>query len=271
MKVCLALDYKGVNQSYHMGLWTEALRRKNFLKVDAEKADVIVQWGVTYQTEFDLARSMGKPVLIIDFPYWNRAPRQGREYYKISLNGQHPTPYIMQESHDNERLIKTRGYELKPWREGGEYILVAGMGHKAAAQHGYKLGQWEEKIIDVIRKQTDLPIVYRPKPNRETPPIHGTVYDDGSRTIEEAVEKAYCVACHHGNPTIAALARGVPIFMNGLIGAAAHLARHDFSNIHDHFKPERQQFFNNLAHWQFSVDEIKSGSVFTSFRRRGFI
>jgi hypothetical protein len=270
MLVHLALDYDGANHRLHKEMWGHALGVCNYQKSDAANADLIVQWGVSYQN--NLPTRGKKPVLILDFPYWNRRSRNTDEFYKVSLNGQHPTNYVMHENHDSTRYFETGGGEIKPWSDGGDFILLAGMGIKAARQNGYELGEWEEKAFKIIKSQTDKPVIYRPKPGRGAPRIHGTIYDDGTQSIEKALEGAYCLVCHHGNPTVTALQMGIPIYMNGFIGAASHLARHDLSDIHNHFKPDnRQQFLNNLAHWQFSIDEIKSGYVIQSFRKRGLI
>ncbi len=271
MRVHLAFNYAGLNHSYQKKLWEEAVRSMGWESSIVYNADLTVMWGPN--PPFNQTRARKKPVLMIDFPYWNRRKdKNGEEFYKVSLNGQHPTPYIMTENHNSDRFFATGGTEPLPWKTGGDYILLAGMGPKAAHQFGYEQGQWERKIANIIKKQTDLPILYRPKPNRGGSSLVGTIYDNGQKSIAEVVSRAACVVCHHGNPTIDALWAGVPIFMNAHIGAASHLASFDFENINKPFKPDnRQQFFNNIAHWQFSVDEIKSGAVFKSFRDRGFI
>lgn len=268
MRVNLSLDHRGINHELHKILWGEAIKAKGFEFSQFDNCDVVIQWGVTYQNKL----GMGKPVLVLDFPYWNRGDRQTTGSYKVSLNGQHPTPYVMNETHDSLRYYTSNGAEIKPWKDGGDYILVAGMGVKAANQNGHDVGGWEEKTIKLIKEQTDKTIIYRPKPNRKTPPIAGTVYDDGKRPIEDMVANACSVVCHHGNPTVAALQAGVPIFMNGSIGAASHCASFDFNDINNHRKPDnREQFLYNLAHWQFSIQKIRSGAVFDSFIRRGLI
>lgn len=273
MKVCLAFNYLGINHEYHFNYWAKALQSLGWESVAVEEADVTVMWGPNY--EFELTRARGRPVLMVDFPYWNRGGkcRNGTEYYKISLNGQHPTPYIFTETHNSDRYIQTKGPEIKHWREKGTHILVAGMGVKATDQYGYDMGQWESRMIDKIKRQTDMPIFYRPKPNQKPiAPIRGTQFDLGDRTIEQAVEGAHCVVCHHGNPAVVALAMGVPIFMVGPIGVASHLASFEFDKIMSPvFMDNRQQFFNNLAHWQWSVEEITSGRALKSYLERGLL
>lgn len=274
MKAHLAFGYEGINHQYHSGLWRTAVRSIGWEEAPLEQADLTVMWGPNPEYDATLARN--KPVLMCDFPYWNRGDknRNGHEYYKVSLNGQHPTPYIMKEKHNDDRYRQTKGPAISPWRSTpGEYILLAGMGLKAAKQFGHELGGWEEKIVGVIRQQTDMPIIYRPKP-RQSPVrvIPGTIPDDGALPIDQVLPKAHAVVCHHGNPTVAALAAGIPIFMNGPIGAASHLASFDFDKINEPKYPDnRAEFLHNLAHWQWSVEEIKSGQVFRSYLERGLL
>lgn len=274
MRAHLAFDYKGNNHKYHKELWHKGVKNLGWeISPTVVDSDFVVMWGPN--PPFPHARELGKPVLMVDFPYWNRGGKDktGREYYKVSVNGQHPTPYIMQENHSSDRFIKTRGPAILPWREKGEYILFAGMGRKAANQNGYRQGEWEAITVKRLRKETDMRIVYRPKPSKfRVPAIETTEFDDGSSPIEEMVRNAHAVVCHHGNPTVVALAHGVPIFMNGPIGAASHLALFEFDKIKSPIFPDnREKFFNNLAHWQWSVDEIKSGDVLLSYKARGFI
>ena len=273
MKAHLAFHHRGINHDYHSTLWKQAVNNLGWQNVELEKADVTVMWGPN--PEFQATLERGKPVLMVDFPYWNRGwkNRHGTEYYKVRLKCHQPTSYLMKEKHSSDRYLNSNGPKIKPWKTGGKVILLAGMGMKAANQFGHGIGQWECQIAKMIRHKTDMPIIYRPKP-RQKPivEIPGTTLDEGGASIEEALETAHALVCHHGNPTVAALAAGVPIFMNGPIGAASHLASFEFDKIMDPIFPEnRQQFFNNLAHWQWSVEEIISGQALMSYVERGFI
>ncbi len=273
MKVHLGFDHLGINHLTQKQYWLEGVKSLGWEQVELEKADVTIMWGPN--PEFDITRARNRPVLMIDFPYWNRGGKErlGHEYYKVSLNGQHPTPYIMNEKLGPARYRETFGPEIKPWREKGTHILVAGMGIKAANQYGYYVPEWEKRMVEKIKKQTDLPVYYRSKPRQR--PIHvipGTLPNDSDEPIEGIIENAYCLVCHHGNPTVTALAMGVPVFMNGPIGVASHFASFDFNKIMKPvFLDNRHQFFNNLAYWQWSVAEIKSGAVLQSYQRRGLI
>ncbi len=274
MKVHLGFDHLGINHSTQLELWRTALMAIGWEEAPVDKCDLTIMWGPN--PEFDETRARGKPVLMIDFPYWNRGgkARGPHDYYKVSLNGQHPTKYIFTEKHGPMRYKQTCGPEIKPWRkEGGDHILIAGMGIKATEQNGYAMGEWEQRAIAKIKSQTSLPIVYRPKPRQHgINAITGTIFDNGERSIELAIEGAHCVVCHHGNPAVIALALGIPIFMKANIGVATHLASFDLENIMKPVFPDnRQQFFNNLAYWQWSVEEIKSGAVLQSYKNRGLI
>lgn len=274
MKVYLSLEGKGINQKYHFPLWINAVKQLGWKPVRMEEAELAVMWGVTPPTTLEFMRARNLPCLVMDFPYWNRCGkiRPGNEYYKISLNGQHPAKYIMEEDLPDDRYRSTKGPAIQPWRTGGKVIVLAGMGTKAAIQNGYKPGEWEWKTVQLIKKQTDMPIVYRPKPKTEVPTISDTIHDDTSRPLEETLRDAALLVCHHGNPTVTALAMGIPIFMNGPIGAASHFASWDMKNINAPIRPDgREKFFNNIAYWQWSVDEIKSGEALRSYLDRGLL
>ncbi len=272
MKVHLAFDFNGINHEYHLPLWRKAVRNLGWEQVPLEEADVTIMWGPN--PPFDVTRARGKPVLMVDFPYWNRGGklRDGREFYKVSLNGQHPTQYIMEEKHSGSRYRTTAGPKIQPWREGGKTIMLAGMGMKAAKQNGYAVGAWERKVVAKLKKQTNMPIVFRPKPKQNVGKIPGTLHDLATDSIEFVLSDTALLCCHHGNPTVIALAMGIPIIMNGPIGVASHFASFDFSDITKVRRPEgREQFFHNLAHWQWSVKEIESGEALLSYRDRRLI
>lgn len=271
-RVHLAFSHEGNNHHYQKPLWEKAIIAMNWVEADLRDADLVIMWGIN--PEFEQARLLNKPVLMIDFPYWNREKKKlGNEFYKVSLNGQHPTPYIMNEKHNPRRYYQTLGPHLRPWRTSGRYIMIAGMGVKAAQYYGYSLGGWETKIAQVIQRYTNMPIIYRPKPGQKPiVRIHDTTLDSGQFPIEQAMDNCHAVVCHHGNPTVTALARGIPIFMNGAIGAASHLASFDFDSLlKPKFFDNRQQFFNNISHWQWSVKEITSGAVLQSYLDRGLL
>lgn len=273
MKAALCFNnHSGVNNTFHAPLWEKAIRAIGWEHASLEVADVAIMWGP--QPEYFICKKLGKPAVILDFPYWNRSwkARGVNEYYKVSLNGQHPTPYVMREAHTPERYLATGGPEIKPWKTGG-HILLCGIGNKAAAQYGYHDKEWERRVIEIVRQHTDRPIVYRPKPNNGgNQRLSGALYDNGEQTIGVALQSAHVVITHHGNPGVDGLAAGVPVYMNGTIGVASHLARLDLHQINDPYYPEnRLQFFSNLAHWQWSVSEILEGKPLLSMKERGLL
>ena len=272
MKVFLAFGHISVNTTYQLPLWRSAVQKMGWQECkDIDDSDIVITWGVNPEAE--TARTQGKQLLMIDFPYWNRDPhRRGKEFYKISVAGQHPTQYIMKEKHSVDRYKATCGPAILPWKTGGKHIMIAGMGVKSARQYGYRPGEWEEQAFRIIRPQTFMPILYRPKPRQHQRQIRGALFDDGKNPIEPLIADSICVVCHHGNPTVDALAMGVPVVMNGMIGVAAHFANYDLYHIHDLRRYDgREQFFYNLSHWQWSVEEIKSASVLISYLDRGLI
>lgn len=246
--------------------WTSGVRLFGGRIAQVKDADIVVTWGL----KTDVARLVdeGKKVLVMDFPYWDRGRKGVQEVFKISLNGQHPTKYLMRESLGQGRKPPVGA----PWRERGDFVLVAGMGNQATVQYGYEKNEWESRAVKNIQDVTGMRIVYRSKPRKDFPGIPGCEYDDGSLPIDQAISGAHAVVCHHGNCAVEALIAGVPVFTTPDIGVGSLMAEHDMNKIlTPRFPDNRQEFLNNLSFWQWSISEITAGLPLLSMRKRGLI
>lgn len=271
MKLCLILERSRPQEQMLADAWGKAVAAMGWQRIPDQRpleADIIICWGVPEQRkpEFKRWREAGKTVLVLDYPYWNR-----KSFVKISLNGLHPTAYLMREIHGAERYLATQGPEILPWRAAGEYILLAGMGPKGCQFYDQRKGEWDEMAITTMRKHSDMQIVYRAKPSDRAPRrFTGVVSDDTHEPIARHFNHAHAVVTHHGNAVVEALAAGVPIFCSD--GVGVHMGLTSLSEIMRPVYPDnREQFFWNLAHWQWSPEEIATGLPLCSLRERELI
>ena len=136
---------------------------------------------------------------------------------------------------------------------------------------------WEEAAIATIRKHSDKPIVYRPKPqaNRkpQLPPLLGTTYSDPvARKIEDELKDAWAVVSHHSNAGLDALIAGVPCFQPD--GVASVLGLADLSLIETPRLPsyeERRQLVHDVCYCQWNAAEIDAGLAWRHFRDEGLL
>jgi hypothetical protein len=212
----------------------------------------------------------GKAAIYVDLGYWGRL-QGGRlsGFHKISLNSRHPTAYFRRHRHANDRSLAL-GIRPAPWRSG-RHILIAGMGDKAAVTEGYAAEQWEREAIAELRRHTDRPIVYRPKPSwRGAKPIEGAAYSPPTQPLEEVFRNCHAVVTHHSNVAVDALVAGIPVF--SMEGVASPMGMPSLDMIESPLFPEdREQWIADLAYTQWTVDEIRSGAPWRHLKCEGLI
>lgn len=212
----------------------------------------------------------GRTAVYIDLGYWGRRKKTRYDgFHKLSVNGRHPTDYFQNHPHPDDRF---RHFDLpiRPWRESGKHIIVAGMSGKGSLAEGFAPEQWERQAVAKLRSFTRRPIIYRPKPNYVSArPIPGTIFQRDV-PLDEALAGAHAVVCHHSNVAIDAIISGVPAFC--VKGAALPMAAEDLCMIENPFMPEgREQWAADLAYTQYSIEEMMRGMAWAYLRSEGIV
>jgi hypothetical protein len=161
------------------------------------------------------------------------------------------------------------GLTLKPWRTDGDYILICGQHDKSLQWKNMpRMSQWVMNTIDEIRTHTDRPIVFRPHPrcplpnieyefknvSRQNPvKINGT-YDD----YDMQFDRVHATVSWSSNPGIHSVLNGVPAFV-GPSSLAYDVSIKSLANIDKPPVVDRQQWLNNYAHTEWTVQEISKG------------
>lgn len=237
--------------------------------------DIAVFYGLEGQLPliFSDYVASGRWAVYVDLGYWGR--REGGRwsgYHKVVVNARHPSAYFRAPQHDRKRISRFRGLLAQPWTESGNHILLAGMGDKGALAEGFAPEEWERGAIERIRKVTDRPILYRPKPSWKTArPIPGTLWSDPQqRVIEQELQNCWAVVTHHSNVAVDALVAGIPTFCWD--GVAAGLSSQSFDEIERPLFPDgRDAWMADLAYTQWSVEEIAAGACWSHLRSEGLI
>lgn len=216
-------------------------------------------------------RKPPRKAVYVDLGYWKRT--EGGKltgYHKIAVNSRHPTAYFQNRDYPSIRF-KMMGVPIKPWNKTGRHILVAGMGAKAADVEGFKPTQWEEAAIREIRRYTDRPIIYRPKPSwRNCTEIEGTIFSGKDQRLEEVLEDCHAVVSHHSNVCVDAILAGIPSFC--WHGVATPMSLRELALIESPIYPDgREQWAYNIAWTQWTPAEIKSGAAWRYLKDEGIL
>jgi hypothetical protein len=234
-------------------------------------ADVDVIWSVLWNGRmaankaiWDRARLQSKPVVVLEVGGIKRGTT-----WKVGLNGINRDAYFGPDmGHDNNRssLLKLK---VKPWRTDGEFILIAGQHEKSEQwRNEPRMSRWVMETIESIQTQTDRPILFRPHPRcrleaietqyknvyRQEPRQIPNTYDD----FDMGFNNVYCTVSWTSNPGIHSVIEGIPAYTSSS-SLAWPVSIKSLTNIDNPPLPDRQQWLNNYAWTEFTVEEIAQG------------
>lgn len=190
--------------------------------------------------------------------------------WRISVDTNQPLEQLAQAKHTLERWDKM-GPRPKPWREPTPNgpIIIAGSSPKFHLFHGLPdPTTWAQEIVAELRRHTDRPIHYRPKPSwwvgspEDAVPIDGTEFIP-TLTFEERAAGAHAIITYGSNAAMIGMLQGVPsvIVGNGIMRVVSST---DLSEIEaPYLAPEedRLQLLANIAWSQYTLLELGNGKA----------
>ena len=144
---------------------------------------------------------------------------------------------------------------LKPWKVGGEYILIMGQVPGDMSLQGQDMTPFYEDAAVKLCNIHGLPVYFRPHPHGKTnfkPHIKAITGD-----LDRVLEKAALVVTYNSNSGVDAVVSGIPAIAMDKGSMAYEVTSHDLSG--KLAKPDRTAWANRLAHCQYTPDEIASG------------
>lgn len=249
-----------------------------------------------------------KPVIVLESAVFRQNPKNNvkEKYFRFSWNsylynegdfGPRPAP-----SDRWERIQQEQGIEIKPWRNTrGKYILIFLQHaidtslHRMIEEYD-TFYNWLCYTIELIRDNTNLPIVIRPHPKHgmymqffdayKALDVH-KIYDNvsfsvnqgqenlsGGKFLDRDLKDAHAAVGWTSNALTEAACAGVPVYcMSG--GAMAYpVSLTDFSlinNVHTDL-PDRTQWLYNLGYSQWTREEIERGVAWDHIKQsRGIV
>ena len=234
--------------------------------------DVAVIWSVLWNGRmspnkviWEQCRLMNKPVIVLEVGGINRGVT-----WKVGLNGINRDAYFGEQNNDRTRADHL-GLVCKPWRSDGDFILVCGQHDKSLQwQNMPRMSTWFLETYDEIRKYTERPIVFRPHPrcrlehiehglknvHRQEPNHIANTYDD----FDMGFSNVWATVSYSSNPGPHSCINGVPAFVS--THSLAYSVGNDIDFLHDienPMMPDRQQWLNDYAHTEYTLEEISQG------------
>jgi len=129
--------------------------------------------------------------------------------------------------------------KLKDWRKTGEHVVIVPPSKHMASI--FNMETWLEKTIFKVKKYTDRKILVSTK---------------FKNPVSEVMKNAWCIVADHSNSAIDAMIEGVPVIFTNPARKLGTIE--DIEN-----PPMDREFLKNLAHQQWTLEEIKIGKAWS--------
>jgi hypothetical protein len=232
-------------------------------------ADVAVIWSMLWagrmranQEVYRTYQQQGKSVIVAEVGMLNRG-----KTWKLGLNGTGISSYNF------KNLIPNRAAKLnltlQPWQSGTNIVIAMQRQDSEQWAGQPAMEHWLASTVAEIKKHTDRPVMIRPHPRKncsiplgcliDRPQFTTGTYDDFD--YYRTLGSAHCVVNWNSGPGPQALIAGVPAFV-GSNSLASPIANWDFSQIENPPRLERSAWLEQLAHTEWTLEEIRSGLPF---------
>ena len=271
MKFSLWTNHGALNSRPIFDAFATSLRNGGYnVAYNDIHGDVHVIWSVLWHGRmarnkdvWDRAKQENKKIIVLEVGGIKRGTT-----WKVGLNGINRDAYFGPGGNDSSRAEQL-GLVLKPWRTEGEYILICGQHEKSQQwQSMPNMTAWLGNTINSIREYTDMPIYWRPHPRypvqyaeqdfknvvRQTPSKLENTYDD----YDFNVRSAWATVAFSSNPGPHSIIAGIPAFV-GTSSLAYDVGNDSLKDIMNPRMPDRQQWLNDYAHTEHTVEEISAG------------
>jgi hypothetical protein len=234
--------------------WPNAKRNRHH-------ADLFFVWGLIGNNA-EFLRKMN--TMFVDMPYFNRW-LPGQDLNDSNWRMCHGNV------HNNTKLdvtidrFESFGVKVKPWQTDTEHILVCPSSETMTQyMHNMSAGEWAASVKKMLTAYTNRPIRIRQKPRKNG--TSGPAAADVS--IEDDLIGCHAVVTSGSLTAIDALVAGVPVFTTTQKHCpAAWCANTDMSKMNHPTLFDREELFANLAHKQYSIEEMRNGFCYENLRR----
>ena len=271
MKFSLFREHGAQNSKPVFDAFADSLRSNGHVVVDnSYDCDVGVIWSVLWNGRmapnkkiWEDFHNLNKKVIVLEVGGLVRG-----KTWKVAIDGINRDANFGNGGNDSTRANQL-GLKLKPWSLGGDRIIICGQHDKSNQWKDMPtMSTWLLDTIKQIRERTDMPIVWRPHPRcpvpgieheyknvrREQPIQVKDTYDD----FDFDCTGAYAVVNWSSNPATHAVMQGVPVFV-GPSSLAYDVGNKDFTTIGMPKRPDRTQWLNDIAHTEWTLEEIAQG------------
>lgn len=221
-----------------------------------EPCDLAVFWGHRHADQIRQQKAAGKRCLVMERGYFG----DRFEFTSLGFDGLNGRADFRNADVPGDRWAR-HGFDIPPWKEGGEYVLLMGQVEGDASLAHVDIQQWYRETAEKIRATTDLPIYFRRHPLGQYP--RGLGLPALNADLRDELAGAACVVTFNSNSGVDAALAGVPVIACDAGSMAWPVAGHEPGQIE---RPDRTEWLHRLAYCQWTRDEFESGEAWDHLR-----
>lgn len=265
MNLRLYREHGSLNSKQVFDAFEEGAKKIGWSTSDPDGIPVIwsVLWAGRMSANKEIyfsARRLDRPVIIIEVGNLKR-----NVTWRISVNNINGTGEFYNKLNlDRDRPTKL-GVSLKPINHNRRHeILIASQHQQSLQWQGMPaMDQWVASTIDEIKKHTDRDIIVRPHPrspirrSNSIPNIHLPRKVSGSYDDFDIDYNYHCVINFNSGPAVQSAINGTPVVCDKT--SLAWPVSDKIENIEKIQLLDREQWFLELCHTEWTLDEIRKG------------
>lgn len=209
-------------------------------------------------------RKAGHEVLVMERGYVG----DRFNYTSLGWNGLNGFAEFPDRNIDSGERFASHGGELRPWKSGGEYVLVLGQVPRDASLRGMDLLPYYEAWAKDCAEKHKLPVLFRPHPDLAKKGLNQTVpsaQNSPHESLSQALAGAALCVTFNSNSSVDAVLAGVPTVSIDSGSMAWDMCGHSLDEI---VRPDRTAWAHSLVFKQWTLDEIRMGQALEPFAKR---
>jgi len=221
--------------------------------------DLYVCWSAKHGTIFKRCDQLGIPWIVVERAYL------GDRFLWTSMGygGLKRDANYCNEDVAADRWEEYWRDKVRPWKEGGDYALVAGQVKRDSAVKDVDIEVFYRGIIKKARQHYDK-VLFKPHPKAKETSDYGA---DGKLQcpLEYALKGAEAVICYNSNISVNAVMAGVPTVVFDGQSMAWEVTSHDLDK--PLYRSDRDDWGRRIAYTQWLPEEIEVGQAWEHLKR----
>lgn len=224
------------------------------------ECDLVVMWGHHNDRLIRECKSKGVDYLVMERGYVG----DRRYWTAMGFNGLNGRADFCNRDVSGDRWTRLFADRLRPWRSGGDYVLLIGQVPGDASLAGKKMAPWYQEVTDLFR-ETGRTVRFRKHPMDHSP-YCPTGADYSADDLIEDLAGASLVVTWNSNVGVDAALFGTPVIALDQGSMAWDVSGHELTA--DPVTPDRQRWAERLAWCQWAPHEIEDGTAWNHLRQK---